>query len=190
VPSLFVGLFYLLARNNVFLAIGDQNTTGWLGQQWIDKWSMSSQISGYVWAARQLYNEPVIGAFITGLEWRAPRKEPNRKCKTHSVPQRECEMQHNKYELVGLIERNEAMLENWYAEAVPMAQGLYRLSQEIGNDLDKLVVLRMEGPFTGECEAFGAGGCEYRKGVCEIGRRAGVARAALEFNPWNPLEGA
>ena len=38
--------------------------------------------------------------------------------------------------------------------------------------------------FTGECRW-----CEFRKGVCEVGRRPGVARAALEFAPWNPLEG-
>ena len=50
--------------------------------------------------------------------------------------------------------------------------------------MEALPQLQMEGQFTGECRW-----CEFRKGVCEVGRRPGVARAALEFAPWNPLEG-
>ena len=50
--------------------------------------------------------------------------------------------------------------------------------------MEVLPQLQMEGMFTGECRW-----CEFRKGVCEVGRRPGVARAALEFAPWNPLEG-
>ena len=65
-----------------------------------------------------------------------------------------------------------------------MAEGLYRLWKAAGSDMDTLPQLQMEGMFTGECRW-----CEFRKGVCEVGRRPGVARAALEFAPWNPLEG-
>jgi hypothetical protein len=190
VEILFVGRMDVLgAYSGGYVVV--EGKSGWLGQQWIDKWALNAQLSGYVWAARQLWpDQQIMGAFVIGIEWRTPRKEPNRKCKTHSVPQRECESQHNKYELVGLIERHEAMLENWLGDARAMAEGLYRLSCAVGDDMEQLGQLSMEGTWTGECEAFGAGGCPYRKSVCEIGRRAGVARATLEFNPWNPLEGA
>ena len=91
---------------------------------------------------------------------------------------------HAKWEVVGLLERNAVMVENWLAEAVPMAEGLYRLWKQVGADMEVLPQLQMEGMFTGECRW-----CEFRKGVCEVGRRPGVARAGLEFAPWNPLEG-
>ena len=184
VEIMFVGRIDVLGRYNGYLVVDDHKTTGWLNEQWRQQWSMSGQISGYVWAARQLYNEPVIGAFVTGVEWHKNRTDGNRKCTTHKVPQRECETQHINMEVVGLLERNDAMLDNWLADAVPMAESLYRMSMELGDDMEKLDQLKMEGVFTGECRW-----CEYRKGVCEIGRRAGVARASLEFNPWNPLEG-
>ena len=61
---------------------------------------------------------------------------------------------------------------------------LYRLWRAAGSEMEALPQLQMEGQFTGECRW-----CEFRKGVCEVGRRPGVARAALEFAPWNPLEG-
>ena len=38
--------------------------------------------------------------------------------------------------------------------------------------MEALPNLQMEGQFTGECRW-----CEFRKGVCEVGRRPGVARA-------------
>ena len=60
----------------------------------------------------------------------------------------------------------------------------YGFSLRAGADMEVLPQLQMEGMFTGECRW-----CEFRKGVCEVGRRPGVARAALEFAPWNPLEG-
>ena len=70
---------------------------------------------------------------------------------------------HAKWEVVGLLERNATMVENWLAEAVPMAEGLYRLWRAAGNDMEALPNLQMEGQFTGECRW-----CEFRKGVCEV----------------------
>ena len=58
---------------------------------------------------------------------------------------------HAKWEVVGLLERNATMVENWLAEAVPMAEGLYRLWRAAGSDMEALPNLQMEGQFTGEC---------------------------------------
>lgn len=44
----------------------DDKTTGQLGAKWADNWLMRSQFTGYVWAARQLW-EKVQGALVTGI---------------------------------------------------------------------------------------------------------------------------
>ena len=37
---------------------------------WTDQWAMDGQVTGYIWAARQLLRDkPVMGAFINGVEW-------------------------------------------------------------------------------------------------------------------------
>jgi len=51
-------------------------------------------------------------------------------------------------------------VENWLAEAVPMAEGLYRLWRAAGSDMEALPNLQMEGQFTGECRW-----CEFRMDV-------------------------
>lgn len=183
VEILFVGRIDVLGRYNNYLVVDDHKSTGFINEQWTGQWAMDGQVSGYVWAARQLYNEPVIGAFITGIQFSKLPSDGSRKCNTHKLKYAECGPMHAKWETVGLLERNEEMVENWYADAVTMAEGLYRLSRELGDDMDKLQALKQEGVFTDACRY-----CEFKKGVCEIGRRAGVARASLEFNPWNPLE--
>ncbi len=162
----------------------DHKSTGFINQQWFDQWPMDCSIDAYVWAARQLLDKPVLGAFINGVQFSKLPSDGTRKCKDHGTKYSECGPMHAKWELVGLYERNEAMLAGWKADADQMAQGLYKIYSLVGNDIDSyLDQLQQEGKFTGECRW-----CEYKKAVCEIGRRAGVARAQLEFAPWNPLE--
>lgn len=183
VEIVFVGRLDILGRYNGYLVIDDHKSTGFINEQWTGQWAMDGQVSGYVWAARQLYNEPVIGAFITGIQFSKLPSDGSRKCNTHKLKYAECGPMHAKWETVGLLERNEEMIANWHADAVKMAEGLFKLSMELGDDMERLNELQQEGVFTDACRY-----CEFKKGVCEIGRRAGVARASLEFNPWNPLE--
>lgn len=162
----------------------DHKSTGFINQQWFEQWPMDCSIDAYVWAARQLLDKPVLGAFINGVQFSKLPSDGTRKCKDHGTKYSECGPMHAKWELAGLYERNEAMLAGWKADADQMAQGLYKIYSLVGNDIDSyLDQLQQEGKFTGECRW-----CEYKKAVCEIGRRAGVARAQLEFAPWNPLE--
>lgn len=185
VDILFVGRMDVVGEYLNAYVVDDHKSTGFINQMWTDQWAMDGQMSGYVWAARQvLRDKPVIGAFITGVQFSKLPTDTTRKCKDHGVKYAECGHMHAKWETVGLLERNAMMIENWLAEAVPMAEGLFRLWRTVGADMEMLPQLQMEGMFTGECRW-----CEFRKGVCEIGRRPGVARAALEFAPWNPLEG-
>ncbi len=185
VEILFVGRMDVVGEYLGGYVVVDHKTTGFINAMWTDQWAMDGQVTGYIWAARQLLRDkPVMGAFINGVQFSKLPNDGTRKCKDHGVKYAECGPMHAKWEVVGLLERNATMVENWLAEAVPMAEGLYRLWKAAGSDMDTLPSLQMEGMFTGECRW-----CEFRKGVCEVGRRPGVARAALEFAPWNPLEG-
>ena len=184
VEILFVGRMDVVGEYNGYPVVVDHKSTGFINQQWTEQWAMDGQVTGYVHAARQVLAKPVIGAFINGVQFSKLPSDPTRKCKDHGVKYAECGPMHAKWETVGLLERNEQQVENWLAEAVPMAGNLYKLFKEVGDNLEEyLPSLAMEGQFTGECRW-----CEFRKGVCEIGRRPAVARAGLEFSPWNPLE--
>jgi len=185
VEVLFVGRMDVVGEYLGGYVVVDHKTTGFINAMWTDQWAMDGQVTGYIWAARQLLRDkPVVGAFINGVQFSKLPNDGARKCKDHGVKYAECGPMHAKWEVVGLLERNAVMVENWLAEAVPMAEGLYRLWKAVGADMEVLPQLQMEGMFTGECRW-----CEFRKGVCEVGRRPGVARAGLEFAPWNPLEG-
>ena len=185
VEVMFVGRMDVVGEYLGGYVVVDHKTTGFINSMWTDQWAMDGQVTGYIWAARQLLRDkPVMGAFINGVQFSKLPNDGTRKCKDHGVKYAECGPMHAKWEVVGLLERNATMVENWLAEAVPMAEGLYRLWRAAGNDMEALPNLQMEGQFTGECRW-----CEFRKGVCEVGRRPGVARAALEFAPWTPLEG-
>ena len=166
VEILFVGRMDVVGEYNGYPVIDDHKSTKSINQWWKDEFSMSSQITGYCWAAEQVLGRPVIGAFITGVEWQRP-VDLTRKCTKHGVKRAECDaIQHPKWETVGLLERNAEMIQNWLDDAVPMAGNLYKLFQQVGDNMeDYLQQLAMEGQFTGECKQ-----CEFRKGGREIGR--------------------
>jgi len=65
-PILYTGRFDMLAEYQSSLFIDDEKTTTQLGQSWANNWEMASQITGYLWAAKQ-YGYPVAGAVIRGV---------------------------------------------------------------------------------------------------------------------------
>ena len=66
-PLFYVGRFDMLAedRRGIIWAEDDKTATR-LGEQWGKQWTLDSQFTGYVWAARQ-FNVPVYGAAIRGI---------------------------------------------------------------------------------------------------------------------------
>ena len=52
-PILYAGRFDLLADYASQPAVYDDKTTTQLGPSWIKQWGMNSQMTGYIWAARQ-----------------------------------------------------------------------------------------------------------------------------------------
>jgi hypothetical protein len=66
-PIFYVGRFDMLAedRRGIIWA-EDDKTASRLGETWGKQWTLDSQFTGYVWAARQ-FNVPVYGAAIRGI---------------------------------------------------------------------------------------------------------------------------
>jgi hypothetical protein len=64
-PILYTGRFDMLANFNGALFVEDDKTTSTLGPQWAKQWTLSSQITGYVAAARA-FGHDVAGAIIRG----------------------------------------------------------------------------------------------------------------------------
>ena len=82
----------------------DHKTTGFINSMWTDQWAMDGQVTGYIWAARQLLRDkPVMGAFINGVQFSKLPNDGVRKCKDHGVKYAECGPMHAKWEVVGLL---------------------------------------------------------------------------------------
>lgn len=64
-PVLYTGRFDMLAVFNDSPFVEDDKTAATLGAQWATQWEMSSQITGYVWAART-FGHNVAGAILRG----------------------------------------------------------------------------------------------------------------------------
>ena len=65
-PILYCGRQDMLSLYNGVLFVEDDKTTSRMGAQWVKQWDLNSQITGYVWAARE-HGYPVMGCFIRGL---------------------------------------------------------------------------------------------------------------------------
>jgi hypothetical protein len=66
-PILYAGRFDMFARHDSgSIYVVDEKTTTTLGQSWYDRWKMSNQMTGYIWATR---NSPykAQGAWVRGL---------------------------------------------------------------------------------------------------------------------------
>ena len=65
-PLLYAGRFDMLAEYNGVLFAVDEKTASSLGAQWGSQWDLSSQFSGYCYAAQQ-YGYEVAGAVVRGV---------------------------------------------------------------------------------------------------------------------------
>jgi hypothetical protein len=66
-PVLYAGRFDMLAIDRYkVIWVEDEKTASRLGASWNKNWTLDSQLTGYVWAAR-MYNIPVYGAAIRGI---------------------------------------------------------------------------------------------------------------------------
>jgi hypothetical protein len=155
------------------LIVVDHKTTGWLNALWTRQWGRSSQLTGYIWTAKQLLpNHQVLGAVVNAIELpQLPTSD--KKCKTHGVPYAQCGKYHAKSELIGPLVRTPYEIEKWRTSAIGLARKLKGL---MGVPLTEIHDLPMEGMFNGGCNAYG--GCEFLK-FCKAGRKIELVGSLL-----------
>ena len=161
----------------------ENKTTGRLDERWRRKFRLSSQLSGYVWAARQLVpNRTVVGAYVIGVEFAKLPNDSKRKCKAHGVVYAECGGLHARSDIV-LTQRTALQLEEWATTALDLTEKLVGIREAIKTHGD-VRALPQEGLFNGSCRE-----CEFAD-FCAVGRTPEAANAMLKHDPWEPFENA
>lgn len=65
-PILYYGRFDMLGVYNKAVFVVDEKTTSYLGGNWSNSYRLASQMTGYIWAAKQ-FGHSVQGAIIRGI---------------------------------------------------------------------------------------------------------------------------
>ena len=150
----------------------EHKTTGWLKDDWWTQYEMDSQLSGYIWAARQLGHD-VMGAYLNGIEFSKLPSYP-RQCQTHSTLYSACGILHANFAIRPIVRTTE-MLETWHRTAVILAhQWMWMVAKHEEG--------QQEGQFTGACRW-----CQFQP-YCRMGRPAGFLQANYTVSHWRPLE--
>lgn len=161
-------------------AIEEFKTTGMINAIWKNKWKLASQLTGYLWGARQLFELPILGVFVQGLELGKLPSDPGRKCSTHGQKYSQCRLLHAKWETVGLLERPEPLIEGWRQDALAGARKMRDLLVQAPNLAD-VQALAQEGMFNNNCQW-----CQFI-GMCEMGRQPHLIQANLKVEWWSPF---
>lgn len=179
------GIYYAIRMDgfgqyNNGWAIEEFKTTGMINAMWKNKWKLSSQLTGYLWGARQLFEGPILGVFVQGLEFSKLPSDEGRKCAKHNQKYKDCRLLHAKWEPVGLLERSEPLIEGWKADALDAARKMRKLLADAPNLAD-VQALAQEGMFNNTCQW-----CQYL-GMCEMGRQPHLIDANYKVEWWSPF---
>lgn len=162
----------------------DHKSTGRLSIDWVEQWSIDSQVSQYYWAALQ-HVANLRGFYVSGIEF-SKLPASDRKCTKHGLPYSKCQRAHMNAQIVGPIDRAPKMLERWYADAL-IGATKYRYyaetynPEEVGTTPD-LSNVEVEGPFTGACRF-----CTF-KDFCRTGRNENMLPAMYIQDEWAPFD--
>lgn len=164
----------------------DHKTTGQLTSDWAASFRLSTQMTGYVWAAQQLLDKPVGGAIINGIQIsKLPDIITNkdgsiRKCREHGIGIDECRLTHVK-ESFAITQRDARQIEQWKRQALKLAARLQMLKTRFP-EIQDLPKLQTQGMFAGACRY-----CDF-KAFCETGRQVERVDQMLTYNPWQPYK--
>lgn len=167
-------------RTDGSLWVLDHKFTGRVDDDYLDGYTMDSQISGYVWAAQQTFGHEVEGAYVNAIQmFKNLPRELERKCYIHKVPYGDCRPLH----VVSKCQpysRTTEQLDEWLATALALARRYRALTEHVPSLADARR-LAMEGTFNKECRWC------YFKEWCEAGRPE-WAQGMLEYEPWAPFK--
>ncbi len=178
-----------LAEYEKSLWVLENKTTSRINADWLDTFTLDSQLSGYLWAAQQHTGRPVAGAFLNAVQFDklpggvTPTGAPARQCPDHKVKYTECGDLHATSKIVS-VTRTPDMIEEWRKTAISLAR---RYAEMLAKwpTLDHLHKLRTQGRFSGACRFCGF------KAFCQLDRRMSyIADGNLIHEPWRPFERA
>lgn len=156
----------------------DTKFTGNITPYWVSKYKLDSQFSGYIWAARQQLELPVVGAYINAVE---VKKVPDsqKRCSEHGVAYEECGLEHVKMQVIGPYMRTESELKQWHRDAVHLSEKARELMLRF-RDLKDIRKTRTQGKFFNGC-AF----CDFSD-WCYYGRPVDRVGEMLKYEVYNP----
>lgn len=171
------GQFYVL----------DHKTTGQLTSDWAHSFKLSTQITGYTWAAQQILGgKRVSGAIINGIQIsklpdvRTKLDGTPYKCKEHGTGVDECRLMHAK-ESLAITQRDPHEIEGWQRDAVRLAKKYRRLVAKYPT-VESVSTAPQQGKFANACKF-----CDF-KAYCEVGRPAAQIATMLRHEPWKPFD--
>lgn len=153
---------------------------------WLSKFKRGSQLTAYMYAAAQQFDEIVPGAYLNVIdmqqlpELRYTKAGNPYKCRTHSCPVTECRHLHSNHQL-RIVSRTPQMLQEWYAEAVDAAKHFRALSVGF-SDINLVPHARVQGIHNGACDF-----CQFAD-WCNSGRKVDLIDQMLIHAPWEPWE--
>lgn len=159
-PIMYSGRFDMLGEHGSQLYIVDEKTTGSLGEYWAKRYELSSQFTGYTWAAQQ-FGYDVHGAIIRGIGILS------KEIKHAAMP----------------FMRPEFLVEEWYAWMLRKIESSIQ-SWELLPELGEWNV--WEPDYADACGAYG--GCEFTP-VCGIHPQQRNKLLEVNFvkRPWDPI---
>lgn len=159
--------------------IVEHKSTGQLSSTWAEQWFTDPQLSGYIWAARQHLNRPVIGAYVNGIEF-GKLPSSDRKCAKHGVPYSECGAMHAESQLL-ITQRTDDELNRWKKDAIHLAKRFMDLVRRFPS-LEQLGKVATQGKWSNSCRW-----CGFRK-FCQIGRPLNLLDSFTITEHWDPLQ--
>lgn len=171
--------------DGLVLYVLDTKSTGNPDYKFRQQFNIGSQMTGYVWAAQQMFNEPVAGIYINVVHV-AVVPTSNSKCKTHKGFQyNECGYMHPKHELIGPKFRTPKELDAWERDAKALAQQWRQTYLRFRDDIDAIDELPQYGKWVYQACVL----CDLHD-FCRTGRNinSGVEFDVVEWQPGDLAE--
>ena len=163
-------------RGGTGLWLLDTKSTGNPDKKFKAQFKIGSQMSGYYWAAQQLFKEDIEGIYINVVH---TGKVPSSygKCKTHSLPYAECGIWHMKHGIEKFY-RSPGEIASWLADAKALATEWYEM---LARPFPSLDTIDQRGRWIYQACAL----CDYHE-FCQRGRDPVYACNNFEVRPWVP----
>lgn len=177
----FTGRMDLLAHSrygNTLFAV-DHKCTGQIDSKKKKEYSITSQMTGYLWALQQSGHD-VAGIYINAVHTgQVPTS--NRKCAKHKAFYEECGFLHMNHELLGPYQRSQNDLDTWHQDALSLALEWKKMLDHLNGDMDKLVDIQQRGKWLYQACTY----CPWQD-YCKMGQPTSWLAANTEINAWLP----